>query len=239
MSPPVPKSVWLLPERPARDRRLSRDRIVRTAVDLLDAEGHAGLSMRRVAARLGVTAGSLYWYVSGKDPLLELALDEVMGEVRADVEGPEWRRAITGMARDQRAMLRRHPWVLSLLGTLPNMGPNALRLAEAGLTVLARGGFDDQLLEHALAAVNDHVIGAVVAESAWRGALAETGTTIVDWREQAGGYLAEIERRHPLLAGRFAAVGTSDIDEVCEARFAFALECLLDGLEARRSPSPP
>jgi AcrR family transcriptional regulator len=228
--------VWLRPERPPRDRQLNRERIVRAAVEILDAEGHAGLSMRRAAARLQVTAGSLYWYVAGKDELLELALDEVIGEVRVDLEEPDWRRAIAGMAHDHRAMLRRHAWVLTLLGTQPNMGPNALRLAESGLGILARAGFDDDLLDGALAAVNDHVIGAVVAEAAWRGAARQTDSTIVDWREQAADYLREVRRRHPLLGRRLSAAGAPGIDQVCETRFAFALDCLLDGLEARRKP---
>jgi AcrR family transcriptional regulator len=238
MSSGAPRSVWLRPERPPRDRRLSRARIVVVAIESLDAEGHEGLSMRGVAARLDVTAGSLYWYVAGKDELLELTLDEVMGEVRADLDEPDWRLAVSGMARSHREMLRRHPWVLALLGTQPNMGPNALGLAEAGLGILARAGFAEHLLDGALAAVNDHVIGSVVAEAAWRSAVRQTDSTIVGWQEQAADYLREIEQRHPLLSRRLLAAGSPDIDEVSEARFAFALDCLLDGLATRRENPP-
>ena len=75
-------SVWL---RPTRERTgqpsLSREQIVRAAIELLDAEGAAGLSMRRLGTKLGSGATSLYWHVANKDELLELAVDEVLGEI--------------------------------------------------------------------------------------------------------------------------------------------------------------
>lgn len=82
-----PNSVWLT-ERPPLKRKaeqpagLARDKIVAATVRLLDADGLAKFSMRRLAAELGVTAMSVYWYVDTKDDLLELALDSVMGEMR-------------------------------------------------------------------------------------------------------------------------------------------------------------
>ena len=243
MTSGTPRSVWLRPERPPRERGLTRSQIVGAAIGILDADGHEGLSMRGVAARLGVTAGSLYWHVAAKGELLELALDEVIGEVRADPEEPDWRRAIGDMALGHREMLRRHPWVLALLGTQPNLGPNALGLAETGLRVLARAGFGEHLLDAALAAVNDQVIGSVTAEMAWRGAVRQTGSDLAGWREQAADYLRDVERRHPLLSRRLLAPGRPeaepDIAEMSAARFTLALDCLLDGLAARRDASAP
>ncbi|MEU1387333.1 MULTISPECIES: TetR/AcrR family transcriptional regulator [unclassified Nonomuraea] len=100
------------------------------AVAVLDAEGHRGLSMRRVATELGVTAGSLYWYVRTKDDLLELALDRVLSEVRAGSGTSGWRDALAALARSNRAMLLCHRWALSELTVRPSLGPNALALAE-------------------------------------------------------------------------------------------------------------
>lgn len=232
---PSSDSVWLRPDRPPRDRRLDRERIVAVAVALLDAGGHRELSMRRVATELGVTAGSLYWYVRTKDELLELALDHVLGEVRADSRqtdwgGTEWRRAVAGLARSHRAMLLRHRWVLSELTVRPNLGPNAFALAESGLRAMARAGFVGAGLDAALAVVNDHVVGAVVAELSWRDALKNAGA---DWPETVGDYLREAVSGHPLLAERMAASGGVDAGRESERRFAFALDVLLDGLAAR------
>ncbi|MFE2309823.1 TetR/AcrR family transcriptional regulator, partial [Streptomyces sp. NPDC059411] len=81
-------SVWLAARPAVRARRrseapsgLDRDRITAATVRLLDAEGLARFSMRRLAAELGVTAMSLYWYVDTKHDLLELALDSALGEL--------------------------------------------------------------------------------------------------------------------------------------------------------------
>ncbi|WP_026402388.1 TetR/AcrR family transcriptional regulator [Actinomadura rifamycini] len=229
-------SVFLRPERPSRDRRLSRARIVARAVEVLDAEGGRGLSMRRVAADLGVTAGSLYWYVATKDELIELAHDAVLGEVLAEVRtgGTRggWRAEVAGLARANRAMLLRHPWVPAGLADLPALGPNALALSEAGLAALARAGFTGPDGDAALAAVNDQVVGSVVAETAWRASLRHAGDA--DERD-VGEHVRRVAREHPHLAARAEAPGPVDVDAECERRFAFALDCLLDGLAARRA----
>ncbi|WP_433338129.1 TetR/AcrR family transcriptional regulator [Spirillospora sp. CA-294931] len=225
-------SVWLRPERPPRDRRLSRERIVACAVEILDAEGHRGLSMRRVAAALEVTAGSLYWYVATKDELLELALDAVLAEAGPDPGAAGWREALGALARGRRAMLLRHPWVLSQLAAQPNMGPNALALTETGLALLASAGFAGADLDAALAAVNDHVTGAVMAETSWRAMAGRAGSE--RWRARMDDFVRGVAERHPLLGERMAAAGETDLDRECERRFAFGLDTLLDGLEKRR-----
>ncbi|OPG12862.1 TetR/AcrR family transcriptional regulator C-terminal domain-containing protein [Microbispora sp. GKU 823] len=173
-----------------------------------------------------------------KDDLLELALDRVLGEVRAEPDEPDepdWRHALAALARSNRAMLLRHPWALSELTVRPNLGPNALALAEAGLRLLARAGFADADLDAAMAAVNDHVVGAVIAEVAWRDTLARMSVSGAGWSERAAGYLREVTGRYPLLARRMAATGDVDVERESERRFEFALRCLLDGLAARRT----
>src|ERR687893_1971585 len=90
---PFTSSVWTRPRR-ARGGQpaLSREQIVRAAIEILDAEGAAGLSMRRLGTRLGSGATSLYWHVAHKDELLELAVDEVLGEVYVPEAGDTpWR----------------------------------------------------------------------------------------------------------------------------------------------------
>jgi AcrR family transcriptional regulator len=86
---PARTSVWLDGKDRDRDRDrdrksgqpagLDRDKIIEATVRLLDSEGAAKFSMRRLAAELNVTAMSVYWYVDTKDDLLELALDAVYG----------------------------------------------------------------------------------------------------------------------------------------------------------------
>lgn len=81
--------VWLRPQRPSRGGPpLSRDRIVAAAVELLDQEGVAGLTMRRLADRLAAGSTTLYWHVATKDDVVDLALDHIFGEVRLP-DGPD------------------------------------------------------------------------------------------------------------------------------------------------------
>ncbi|MCP2261853.1 transcriptional regulator, TetR family [Streptoalloteichus tenebrarius] len=229
--------MWLRPERRVRDRRLSRERIVRVVVEVLDAEGHDGLSMRRVAERLGVTPGSLYWHVATKDEMVELALDAVLGEV--DIAAAErmadWRQALLTVAQAHRAVMLRHRWMIPLLSTRRTLGPNALRAAEHTLRVLSRAGFDEDMLDAALSALNQLVVGAVVFESAWREGAEAAGRADDHQREEAAEFARRIGERHPLLAAARFATDPPDREDVWADRFAFGFGCLLNGLEAYRS----
>src|SRR5437867_13131077 len=101
-------SVWLAGKARRRGRGggqpsgLDRNRITEATVRLLDAEGLAKFSMRRLAAELNVTAMSVYWYVDTKDDLLELALDAVFGELAlpSDDTATDWRGQLRGLATE-------------------------------------------------------------------------------------------------------------------------------------------
>src|SRR5687768_7990550 len=104
---------------------LSLERIVATAIDLLDAQGVDGLTMRRLADRLGSGAMSLYWHVGNKEQVFDLALDSVL-EYRAGApldQSDDWREEIVHMLEDWRAIMLRHPWSASLLPRRA-LGPN-------------------------------------------------------------------------------------------------------------------
>ncbi|MFE9842164.1 TetR/AcrR family transcriptional regulator [Streptomyces goshikiensis] len=142
-------SVWLTAARPpAQARRrseapsgLDRERITAATVRLLDAEGLGRFSMRRLAADLGVTAMSLYWYVDTKHDLLELALDRALGELAlpaapepkpesppeaGSAAGPAaWPGRLRVLACGYRKLLVAHPWVAPLTAAYPNIGPHA------------------------------------------------------------------------------------------------------------------
>ncbi|MFD5507888.1 TetR/AcrR family transcriptional regulator [Streptomyces sp. NPDC059761] len=134
-------SVWLTPGHTAPARRrseapsgLDRDRITGATVRLLDAEGLARFSMRRLAAGLGVTAMSLYWYVDTKHDLLELALDRALGELPLPRTAPAepvapvhegWAGRLRSLACGYRRLLAEHPWVAPLTAAYPNIGPHA------------------------------------------------------------------------------------------------------------------
>ncbi|AZQ73726.1 MULTISPECIES: GntR family transcriptional regulator [Streptomyces] len=127
----------VVPGPPRRGRRretreLSRELVVRTAIALADAGGSGALSMRAVAAELGVSTVVLYRHVSAKEELVALVVDAVFGEVRLPVCGPDGRRArLEASARAQWALYRRHPWLAKSVSTMRlSSSPNAMRLLE-------------------------------------------------------------------------------------------------------------
>ncbi|MCW5250114.1 TetR/AcrR family transcriptional regulator [Streptomyces sp. SHP 1-2] len=146
-----------------RPAGLDRERITAAAVRLLDAVGPAGFSMRRLAAELDVTAMSVYWYVDTKDDLLALALDAVHGEPRlpaddGDTEG-DWRDQLRLLARENRAMLVRHPWLPGLIGAHPAPGPHARAFSRAVRRVVRRAGLPERGVSGATTAVLRFVHG--------------------------------------------------------------------------------
>ncbi len=129
----------------------------------LDREGLAALSMRKLADELGTGAASLYWHVGSKDGLLDLVMDQIIGEGKVPDPDPDrWREQLKQVARDQRAASLRHPWLVRVsIGRIP-MGPNALRYSERILAILRAGGLPPRLAVQGylllIAAVNGFII---------------------------------------------------------------------------------
>jgi AcrR family transcriptional regulator len=229
-------SVWL---RPTRGRSgqpsLSREQIVRAAIELLDAEGATGLSMRRLGNRLGSGATSLYWHVAHKDELLELVVDEVLGEVYVpEVGDTPWRIGLSVCVNGMRAMLLRHPWVIGLLGTHPTLGPNAMRMGDRTTALLTAAGFTGFEMAHASSLLNGFAIGSATTQSAAMAALKRSGTTFSEMAKRIEPYLNDMAPSHPHYDKwrRENNVLTTDPHEIWDNGFAFGLNRLLDGLEA-------
>ena len=148
---PIPEPPWSTArrERPARTP-LTREAIVDAALRVVDREGARGLSMRRVADELGTGPASLYWHVSGKDELINLLVDRVVGEIELPPPDPErWQEQFMEGMRQARRVFQRHPGVAGLtLGRIP-VGPNLVRLAEATLALLRGAGVPDRIAAYA------------------------------------------------------------------------------------------
>src|SRR5690349_13056222 len=228
-------SVWLRPPRAQTGQpSLSREQIVRAAIELLDAEGPAGLSMRRLGTKLGSGATSLYWHVANKDELLELAVDEVLGEVYVPVPGDtSWRMGASICANGMRSALLRHPWVIGLLGLHPTLGPNAMRLGEQLVALFSRAGFSGMALSHATAVLHAHAIGSATSEAAARSALGRTGKTWQEVAKDVEPYLERLGPDNPNYEKWRKETGPmrQDPDQVLEEMYAFGLDRVLDGLE--------
>ncbi|WP_222864443.1 TetR/AcrR family transcriptional regulator [Micromonospora sp. WP24] len=116
----------------------SRDDIVTAAIAIADADGLAAVSMRAVAARLETGAASLYRYLSSRDDLLDLMADRVAAELRPYPEPDgDWLDTLVRLARAQRAVHERHPWLFELSQRASAIGPEALAFFDACLRVMA------------------------------------------------------------------------------------------------------
>ncbi|MEU5698292.1 TetR/AcrR family transcriptional regulator [Streptomyces aurantiacus] len=129
----------------ARPRKplLSTDRIVGAARTLVDAEGLAALSTRRLAAELGVSGPSLYNHFRTKDQILEAVADSVSAQVDLSMfkDGRDWRTALHDWAVSYRAALRDHPNIVPVLARGPGRRPAGLRLADAVFGAMVDAGW--------------------------------------------------------------------------------------------------
>ena len=143
---------------------LSRARVVTAAAGLADGDGLHAVSMRKVAAALGVEAMSLYHHVPTKAALLDELVDWVMAQIPAPRPGVPWREAMERRAGEQRRVLAAHPWSLSLIESRRSPGPALLRHHDAVLGCLRTGGFPVRLAGHAFSVLDAYVYGFVVTE---------------------------------------------------------------------------
>jgi AcrR family transcriptional regulator len=232
-------SVWTrTPAQPPPREALSRAQVVRAAVELLDEEGLAGLSMRKLGGRLSVSAATLYWHVQTKDDLLEYALDAVYGEIDVPEPAPElagWRGAATLLAHSLRSTIIRHPWLPAVVNSRISVGPNAMALSSAGMAVFGAAGFPGRTREDALAALISYVLGSTGAEVAWRTMVKESGKTVTEWSQEALAQAATAARNFPEIQAMLERRAAEDPYTRLDTAFTFGLECLLDGFQARLS----
>ncbi|MFD8013827.1 TetR/AcrR family transcriptional regulator [Streptomyces sp. NPDC058955] len=238
---PTGSSVWL-EQRTARSgggpAGLDRDRIVAASVRMLDRDGLAKLSMRRLAAELGVTAMSLYWYVDTKDDIIEYAIDTVYGEIDLDTvaAGADWRERIRTLALHYRRMLVRHPWMSPCAGQYLNIGPHAIAVAARIQEAIRDSGLPVSGQPGAMSAVFQFVYGYGTIESQFERRAAEAGMSqdafytdsVAAFRDDPQ-FREALEPMTELLEER-ASHGS--VSAIWERDFAYALDILVAGIEA-------
>jgi AcrR family transcriptional regulator len=138
---------------------LSRDRILRAALDLADDGGIESLTMRKLGQALGFEAMSLYNHVSNKDDLLDGILDLVLGETELPAPGEAWDAAIRKSAVSVHEALRRHPWACALLMSAGHMRPARLRYIDSLLGALRDAGFSAETTYHGYHVLDGYIIG--------------------------------------------------------------------------------
>ncbi|MEV6379490.1 TetR/AcrR family transcriptional regulator [Streptomyces sp. NPDC051773] len=222
-------TVWDRPEPPTRPVPLDRQRIVAAAVALADEGGLEAVSLRKVAARLNAGPMRLYGYISTKEELFDLMVDEVHAEILPEERPGDWREALSVLAHRTRGTALRHEWLADLLGGRPTLGPNALAVTEATLAPLVRLADIDTVMR-AVETVSAYVTGAVRREIAHLRAERATGLSEHEWQRASGPHVTSM-----LATGRFPALAKAvhdgtDVD--AETSFTTGLDWVLDAVSA-------
>jgi len=228
-------TVWDRPEPPHPPVPLDRERIIAAAVALADEGGLEAVSVRKVAARLNAGPMRLYGFISTKDELFDLLVDEVHAEILPEEQPGDWREALRVLAHRTRQAALRHEWLADLLGGRPSLGPNGLAVTEAKLAALD-GLADIDTVMRAVETVSAYLTGAIRHEIANLRAERATGLSERDWQRAHGPHVTRM-----LATGRFPALAKAvhdgtDVD--AEASFAIGLDWVLDAVAAKLTRPP-
>ena len=223
--------VWFdEPPPPRATPQLSRDRIVAAAIDLADRQASGEITMRALAADLGVRSPmALYRYVGSKDGLSDLMADQVYGQVSVP-RGQGWRPALRGLGTSAWAAVRRHPWFAALAFSRPPLGPHALSVYDHALAELDPLGLDAATRMGFVSAVFGQVLGSGLALREEQAMRARTGlATDADLDRAAAPYLQRVADAgaHPYFS-RWAADPLRGVAQF--PTFDQILDWLLDGL---------
>jgi AcrR family transcriptional regulator len=223
-----------------RDRGLSREEIVASAMAIADAEGVEAVTMRRIARELGAGAMSLYWHVSSKEELQDLMLEAIEAEIDVPEPSGDWRADLRAFARTTRAVHLRHQWALEFRGLGPPTGPNDARNADRMFGAFDGLGLDVGTTVWLAQAVTTYVIGALQREVQEIRTNREMAAIAASMSEDE---LAAFEKefterihasgRYPRIARFMDANVDPDDPATREERFEFGLDIVLDGIAAR------
>jgi AcrR family transcriptional regulator len=198
---------------------LPLDRILATAVELLDEQGAEALSMRSLAQRLESGTATLYRHFANRAELVSMVIDHILGEVQLDAALP-WRQSCISFAQHMFDALSRHGNVAPLLIEYTPVGPNALANRERCLTVLLDNGFPPVVAAHAYATLARYILGF---------ALQLAGTAAVGGRQDEE-LSATFHRLDPWRYPATVAVA-DDLPVPLAEEFAFGLRLIVAGLE--------
>jgi TetR/AcrR family transcriptional regulator, tetracycline repressor protein len=208
---------------------LTRERIIKEALGLLEEHGPGALSMRRLADRLGVAPNALYTHVRGKADLIDGLVDQVYAGLELHPDpGGDWTQQLATLSQAIRAHLLAHPAVVPYALQQPGLGPHSLRLGEAIYDILRPAGFSDQAVVGTVYALVTYILGFVALEIPRAGTDPQTSDEFVRrmWAFFAALPPGEFPH-HVQLAPLLARISTDD-------QFQFGIRTFLAGLNAQQ-----
>ena len=213
---------------------LSGEQVLTAAIRIADRDGLGGLSMRRLADELGITAMSLYGYVPSKAELLDVMADRAYREIAVPRDpAMPWQARLAALARQHWTLLLSHPWLLQIAASRPLLGPNMTAFYDAELAAVDQLGLTDIDMDHIVSLLDDYVRGTARGAVEAAEAQARTGVSDQQWWETYGPLLAEVldPARYPTAVRVGAAAGAEYGAAHDPARsFTFGLQRVIDGI---------
>jgi TetR/AcrR family tetracycline transcriptional repressor len=219
---------------PAAEPKLRPDAIVAAGLETLQAEGLDALTMGRVADRLGVRAASLYWHVRNKEELLDLLVDAVAAahDLSRYADPDDWRASLVAIMKAMRRHMLGYRDSSRLFAGRFTTGPGQLRNIETILGVLRGAGLSNRDAAYMAFALSTFLIGFVGGEQAPLSAAVGAGRSARSYLDELGDRFAALPAdSFPHIVELAADLTSPDLD----SRFEFALDRLLDGVEALRA----
>lgn len=206
--------------RPAREP-LSRERIVQAALELVERDGLAAFSTRKLGEALGCEAMSIYHHFPSKAHLLDALVDHAVAGVALPARDLDPVERMRQVAHAYRAMANRYPKLFQMIGLHRMNSATGLNMLNEILQCFCDAGFDAKTAAHLFRAFSYYVVGAALDETAGYAKGPSSLTPVPD---------AEVPVRFP----RVAEAGPYFKREYFDATFAAGLEILLDGIQRAR-----
>jgi AcrR family transcriptional regulator len=215
---------------------LSKERVLRAAVDLADRGGLESLTMRNLAHEVGVEAMSLYYHVANKEAVLDGVVDVIVSEINeavTTIDGPtpeaDWKSAMRIRILAARDVMLAHPWAPDVIEQRTNMSPAIMLYFEGLLGIFRKGGFSYDLAHHAMHAMGSKALG--FSQELFNPDNKEA--------DQSAEMLEQFAEQLPYLTGMLIEISHDDPDSTLgwcddQAEFEFSLNLLLDGLDRLR-----
>jgi len=222
--------------RPGPRRSLDMHALAAAGVRLADTRGLAAVSMRTVAAEMGVASMALYRYVQSKHELLLMMVDEAFGPPQASATpSGGWRDRLAAWAHAYRDRLQAHPWVMAVPVAEPPILPYQVQWTEAGLDALAATPLTEQQKLSSLVLVNVYVRGQTQLSLGFDASLDAPAGADKDAGVRYGRRLLALADpgRFPRLTAAVTSGSLEDGSDFATGEFDFGLNTVLDGMAAR------
>ncbi|MBS2552494.1 TetR/AcrR family transcriptional regulator C-terminal domain-containing protein [Catenulispora sp. NL8] len=214
----------------AKAPAITREALAAAGLAVLRREGLDALSMRKVAAELGVRAASLYYHVQDKEQLLDLIADSVVWDARKLATAGDWEQCLREAAHAYYRHLHANRDAARLMAGRRTPGPNLLYVLDVMIGRLHAAGFSDEVAARATLTISTYVQGYVLQEQVPKAPRREPDAA----SELSESCRTASAKQHRNIMSLLTVVKAGDTG----AQFSFGVERLIDGLRAQLPGDP-